>query len=339
VDLEHVADVVRGLEGLARDELVELGATVMATTDGEVRFSHPRPERVLARSRLVSAVYRSLEFAVPRPKALLGDAAFRRLSGACRQVAARGPMATFRLAAAGSQTQVFRRLADELGRATGLAEDRDAGELLVRVRRSRSGGWEALLRLTARPLSARGWRVCNLPGGANATVAAAIARLTGGGSFLNLMCGSGTLAIERALAGPGGPYVGVDVSAEAVACTRRNAEAAGVQVETFLDDVVRPDFQVAVPGGAADELFDVVAADAPWGDAVGSHATNEALHRSLLSAAARHLRPGGRFALLTHEVKIAQKLVSGAEGWRHRSALRVEHGGHIPLLLVLEKVG
>lgn len=334
-----MADVVRGLEGLAREELVELGARLAGTADGEVRFSHPQPERVVARSRLVSAVYRALEFEVPRPKALLGDAAFRRLSGACREVAERGGMTTFRLAAAGSQTPVFRRLADELARATGLAEDREDGELLLRVRRSRSGGWEALLRLSARPLSARAWRVCNLPGGANATVAAGLARLVGGGSFLNLMCGSGTLVIERALAGPGGPYVGVDVSAEAVECAGRNAEEAGVAVHLLVDDVVPPEFRVTVPGGAVGSTFDVVAADAPWGDAVGSHAANEGLYRSLLSAADRHLGLGGRLALLTHEVKLTERLVAQAKGWRRRESLRVEHGGHNPLLLVLQKVG
>ena len=39
-------------------------------------------------------------------------------------------------------------------------------------------GWEALVRLTPRPLSARPWRVCNLPGALDATAAHAMARLS-----------------------------------------------------------------------------------------------------------------------------------------------------------------
>lgn len=328
----YVADVVSGLEDLAAAELRRLGAASVAEGRGEVRFDHPEVARVLRRSRLASAVYLSLAFDVPRPKALLGDAAFRRLSGAVRQVAEAAGMRGFRLAAAGVDSPAFRRLAEALAASTGLAHEPDGGELLARFRRSGSG-WEALLRLTPRPLSTRPWRVCNLPGGANATVAAAMADLAGaGGSYLNLMCGSGTLLVERALAGPGGPLVGVDVSSEAVACARRNLAAAGVKgAELVVDDVARPGFRV--PGA-----FDVVAADAPWGDAVGDHAANEALYRALLAAARRHLAPGGRFALLSHEVRLVERLLREG-GWRTVAARRVEHGGHRPLLAVLECVG
>ncbi len=328
----YVADVVAGLEDLAAAELRRLGATSVAPGRGEVRFGHADVHRVLGRSRLSSAVYAALTFAVPRPRALLGDAAFRRLAGATREVATAAGMRSFRLAAAGVDSPAFRRLADALAAATGLVHDPAEGELLARFRRA-GEGWEALLRLTPRPLSARPWRVCNMPGGANATVAAALADLAGArGSYLNLMCGSGTLLVERALAGPGGLLVGVDVSSAAVDCARRNLAAAGVRgAELVVDDVSRPGF--AVPGA-----FDVVAADAPWGDAVGDHAANEALYRALLAAARRHLAPGGRFALLSHEVRLVERLLREG-GWRPVEARRVEHGGHRPLLLVLEDAG
>ncbi|HZW27206.1 MAG TPA: THUMP domain-containing class I SAM-dependent methyltransferase [Trueperaceae bacterium] len=327
-----VADVVTGLEDLAAEELRRLGAAPVAPGRGEVRFDHGQVGAVLRRSRLASAVYRALFFDVPRPKALLGDAAHRRLAAAAREVAAAGGMRSFRLAAAGADSAVFLRLADSLTAATGLVHDPDEGELLARFRRA-GAGWEVLLRLTPRPLSTRAWRVCNLPGGANATVAAAMADLAGpGGSYLNLMCGSGTLLVERALAGPGGPYVGVDVSAEAVACARRNLAAAGLSdAEVVVDDVARPGFRV--PGD-----FDVVAADAPWGDAVGDHAANEALYRALFAAARRHLAPGGRFALLSHEVRLVERILREG-GWRAAVTRRVEHGGHRPLLLVLHSEG
>jgi tRNA (guanine6-N2)-methyltransferase len=327
----HVADVVVGIEDLAAAELRALGASAVSPARGEVGFEHARVAEVLRRSRLVSAVYRPLRFDVPRPKALLGDAAFRRLAGAVGEVARAGGMRTFRIAAAGADSPVFRRLSEELARATALRHDPQDGELLLRIRRA-GPGWEALLRLTPRPLSARSWRVCNMAGGANATVAAAMADLAGtGGSYLNLMCGSGTLLVERALAGPGGPCVGVDVSSEAVECARRNLAAAGVEAELLVDDVAREGFRI--PGA-----FDVVAADAPWGDAVGDHAANEALYRALLATARRHLAPGGRFVLLSHEVRLVERLLREG-GWRTVASRRVEHGGHVPLLLVLEPQG
>src|SRR5690606_952614 len=157
-----VADVVTGLEDLAAEELRRLGAAPVAPGRGEVRFDHGQVGAVLRRSRLASAVYRALFFDVPRPKALLGDAAHRRLAAAAREVAAAGGMRSFRLAAAGADAPVFLRLADSLTAATGPVHDPDEGELLARFRRA-GAGWEVLLRLTPRPLSTRAWRVCNLP--------------------------------------------------------------------------------------------------------------------------------------------------------------------------------
>src|SRR5690606_18397991 len=117
---------------------------------------------------------------------------------------------------------------------TSLREDPVDGELLVRVRPFRQGqisGWEVLLRLTPRPLSARAWRTCNRPGGLNATVAVAVNEMLGldaRGAYLNLMCGSGTLLVERALAGAHGTLVGIDSQQEAVECSAANLASAGV---------------------------------------------------------------------------------------------------------------
>ncbi|PZS02444.1 MAG: hypothetical protein DLM69_04080, partial [Candidatus Chloroheliales bacterium] len=61
-------------------------------------------------------------------------------------------------------------------------------------------GWEVLTRISPRPLVTRAWRVSNMPGALNATVAYAMVKLTKprpDDVFLNLACGSGSLLIER----------------------------------------------------------------------------------------------------------------------------------------------
>ena len=81
---------------------------------------------------------------------------------------------------------------------------------MLRVRKAdiRRDGWEVLIRLTPRPLSAREWRVCNMEGALNATIAAAMIEMTDPSArrprVFNLMCGSGTLLIETTAACPGG---------------------------------------------------------------------------------------------------------------------------------------
>lgn len=342
-ETRYFAEVVKGIEDLASAELAELGALDVTQGDGGVRLRHPRASRLLG-AGMVSAVYRELRFDVSRPKALLGDAAARRLAAAVTEVA--GGMGTFRLAAAGAESTVFRRLAAGLESATGLREDGDAGDMLIRVRPFRdggAGGWEVLLRLTPRPLSTRAWRTCNRPGGLNATVAVALNELLAGGargSYLNLMCGSGTLLVERALAAPHRRLVGVDLEPSALTCAAENLASAGVgqDAELMVADVRDPDLVERLLNGhdGGEQRFAAVAADAPWGDAVGSHHGNEELHEALFRVSAQLIAPRGRLGLVTHEVRLLRRVLERHPGWRVVSRRQVEHGGHNPVMLVLE---
>ena len=157
--------------------------------------------------RLVTAVSLVTSFPVPRPRALLGDQHIRALLGAIdmvRDLQPPGAFASFRLAGAGSDSAVFARLAEAIADHTGLAGNPDEADLLIRIRPAVAfpDGWEAVARLTPRPLSARAWRVRNYPGALNAAIAAAVIDLTDphpGDRSLNVLCGSGTLLIERLL--------------------------------------------------------------------------------------------------------------------------------------------
>ena len=194
------------------------------------------------------------------------------------------------------------------------------------------------MRLTGRPLSTRSWRVCNRPGGINATVAVAMNQLLApspGGSYLNLMCGSGTLMVERALSGPFRRLVGVDIEQGAIDCAAANLNAAGVSgFELHRGDVAATEQVVAAMQGRFDEL----SADAPWGDAIGDHRANAELYPALLSTAAKLAKPGARFALLSHEVRLLERLLPERPDWEVLSSRRLSHGGHHPQLVLLKRV-
>lgn len=365
------AEVVGGLEDLARAELSSLGATSLEAGRDGLRLAHAAPFELVRELRLVSSVYRELRFAVPRPKALLGDQALRPLARASSEVAAEGGMTSFRFAAAGADSRVFQRLAGSLEATTGLKHDPREGSMLLRVRPYRSEaaggrsgahdpegsggpeGWEVLVRLTDRPLSTRPWRVCNRPGGINATVAVALNQLIGAASsrhdrpltgptaaadasYLNLMCGSGTLMVERAASGPWRRMVGVDIEQGAVDCARQNLEAAGVHgFELHRGDVAALSDELRARLGGP---FDEITSDAPWGDAIGDHAANAALYPALLTTAAALARPGATFGLLSHEVRLLERLLPGRSDWHVASTRRLSHGGHNPVLVVLKRV-
>lgn len=300
----------------------------------------PRPSlAALHELRTVVAVQRLLRYPVPRPKALLGDALRRRIAAELVAVVGEagadggGGFRALRLEAAGRDSEVMRRLAEALAEAVGLPVDPDEGDLVVRVR-PEGGDWALLVRTTPRPLSVRPWRVCDRPGGLNASLAAGLLWLAAppAGVFaVNPFAGSGTLAIELLLADARARAEGLDHDPEAVACARRNAEAAGLaaRVRFAEGDAARWPW----PDGAVD----LVLADPPWGDAVGSGGANRDLYPAFLAEAARCLRPGGRLAWVTHEIALTRALLAAKGPWRPLHERRVWHGGHHPLVLVVER--
>jgi tRNA (guanine6-N2)-methyltransferase len=338
----YEAEVLPGLAPFAEAELAALGARILRREEDALLFERRGDPGVLLGLRRCVAVYQVLGFDVPRPKALLGHANLTRLTAAVEAVRRRypaGDIGGFRFGAAGSESPVFRRLAEELSAATGLHQ-REEGELVLRVRPRPGGGWEVLLRHTPRPLSARAWRACNRPGGLNATVAAAAHDLLGVGvhdRYLNLMCGSGTLLIERALAGAWRRGVGVDLDPAAMACARENLERAysagadGRGAELLEADATELPFEPAA--------FDRLSADLPWGDVVGGHAENSVLYPRFLAEAARVADGNSRLLAITHELRLFEGALASQSVWRLSRVVRVFHGGHRPGLFLLERSG
>ena len=359
----YEAEVLPGLAPFAHAELVRLpgarpdplprDAPAAARLD-RLSFAWRGPsDPPLEPLRTVTSLQRVLDFAVPRPRALLGDEALRTIVREARAVvAAAGPFEGLRLEAAGRDSAVFARLRVALARELALADAPDDGELRLRVRpRPDAGpvGWQVLIRTTPRPASARAWRVANLPGGLNACVAAAIWRWVGVAPdqrVVNPMCGSGTLLIERARQGPAARLVGLDLDPDALSAAAANADAAGLAVDSDLSGRAGP------TGGATVELrladagaspfpagsFDVLVADPPWGDAVGDAAELPDAYRRLLDEAARLVVPGGRAAIVTHALRAFDAALEGAgASWREEGRLRVFHGGHRPALVRLSR--
>ena len=334
-----------GLEDVVRDELDRaLGSPRVLAVPGRddaVAATVVGSLRPLMRLRTVVAPFLALRFDVPRPRALLDGAHFPRLIDAVRLAASVDPGArsrSFRFDAAGRDTQAFQTLADQLSAATGLRHDPEEGTTLIRVRRPPGvDAWDVLVRLGARPLSARAWRREGYVAAANATVAAAMVRLTRprpDDAVANLMCGSGTLLIERLLAGPARVAVGVDLAAEAI-----DAAAVNVFEARLTDQVQLVASDIADDGWARRGPFDVLLADPPWGDKFGRHEENEELHDLLLRRGYEVAAPKARFAVLTHEIRIMARCLERAKGhWRLESEQKVFNKGHHPRIYVLRRM-
>lgn len=336
------AEVASGLEWIARDELHRvLGRDARAEQiinhSGVVRFAYSGDLRALAQLRTVQAVYLVRQFGVPRPKALLGDQYFRILVDQITTVRSLAPQSyhTLHIGAAGSDSPVMQRLKEELARATKLQVGVDEGDLLLRLRRDASGeGWEALVRIGPRPLATRSWRVKNYGGALNATVAHAMALLTNPQPtdlFLNVLCGSGSLLIERCAAGAVGRVVGCDTGAHALAAAQANVAASGYK--DFIE--LHPWNVRDLPLASAS--VDALAADLPFGNLTGSHRENIVLYPAILAEVARVAKAGARFVLVTHEVRLMERLLTQQTAWTCERAIMVSLGGLHPRIYVLQR--
>jgi tRNA (guanine6-N2)-methyltransferase len=337
-----------GLDDVVADEVRErLGGVVrhvraVPDRDDSLAVAMTGPLKALLGMRTIVAPFLVLAFPVPRPKSLLSGEYFPTIVDAIREVGRLNPAdppTSLRIEAAGRDSTVLRNFADQLAQATGLHHDDEFGECVVRLRRTPGqDGWDVLVRLSTLPLSARPWRAEGYHAAVNATVAAAMVRLSkpaASDRVVNLMCGSGTILVERLLAGYARAAVGIDRSGDAIAAAEANVSAAGLtgRVELMIGDVAQDDWVSAGP-------FDRLYADPPWGDKSGRHSESEDLHQMLLERAYAGAAEGARLVVLTHEIRIMERCLRRASSlWRLDSETRVFQKGHHPRIYLLTKEG
>ena len=338
---DYEAEVIPGLEACAIDELRQLPqaapSQIRKTRAGFVRFRLNTNDKALHSLRSVIAVYRIHNFAIPRPKALLGHEHFTRLLDILRAAADGFELApqAMGIAAAGSHTAVMQRLRLATSQALGLqlAED-GKGQLFLRLARQvDDAGWEALVRTTASPLSKRDYRQIDVPGALNATVAFAMtqrARSEQVRTVLNLCSGTSTILIEHARAKPDDKLLAIDNCPDMISIGRGNARRAGQsrRISHLLADARRTPLPT--------RSVDIVYADLPFGLHLGSHADNVALYPALLKEAHRLAKADAILVLLTPEMRLMARAVRGS-GWRVCSQTTINLSGLHPRLFVLRK--
>jgi len=337
-------DVLNGIKPFASQELQErFGKRVSLLPNEEpesimLRYSGNLHE--LLSLRTIVTVYLVEYYPITRPRALLGHQHYQVLLKNISKVRALHLPHTFkgfRISAAGENSSIFTTLRERLSVDLHIPYDADEGDLLLRIRPSsfHRGSWEVLTRLTARPLSTRPWRVYNMKGALNATVAAAmieIAKPQARDRFFNMMCGSGTLLIECIKRGPVAITAGCDIDREVLAGAQKNVSASSLTHAILLmtTDATSLPFLA--------DTFDVMCADLPWGQLVGSHEQNSELYPKLLIEAARVASPKARLVLLTHEISLFEKVLQAhTHLWKLQEVVKIFQGGLHPRIYVLQR--
>jgi len=342
------AEFVEGLEQIVFAELCNTFGDLVAPDSIQedvaqtdtIQFAYSGTLRALLKLRTAKAVYIVHDFPISRPRALLGHENLHKVLNQIEIALDLFPEGTFRtlsIGAAGSDSRVMRRLKDELAYHTGLAVADDTGDLFLRIRPSPTIAehWQVLTRLSPRPLTTRAWRACNYQGALNATVAHAMALLTQpdpADTFLNIACGSGTLLIERRACGLARQFLGFDIDRNALNCARTNIRASGSNEE------INVSFGNARSLPLSDRSINKFCADLPFGQLVGSHEENEVLYPAVLREAARIAKDGAAFALITHEIRLMERLLVHSQQWITENVLRITLRGLHPGIYLLRRI-
>lgn len=187
------------------------------------------------------------------------------------------------------------------------------------------------LRLSPEALHKRG-RVAHGIASLNPTVAHAMCRIatpTPGEVFVDPMCGSGTILVERSRWADGALVVGGDASEDPLALARRNLTAQGAAPTLANWDGKR------LP--LADASVDKLVSNLPWGRRIGSHRINVHLYPPFIRETARVLRPGGVAVLLTQEKRLLLRLLDKRHDLRLRHEYSLSVSGMEPTIYVIEK--
>ena len=211
---------------------------------------------------------------------------------------------TFKLRCAGSDSKEVKEIQSYIVSTFKLRESEDA-DLEIYISKP-SELWEVSVRLTPRPLSLRNYRVANIKGGLNPTIAYAMntyldlsGEKCGEKSYLNVFSGSGTLLIEAGLSNPHLKLIGFDIDGKSNALAIQNIKKAGLikQIHLKTADIYdKPHLG----------KFDMIVSDLPFGMQISSKENLENLYQKFVTYCEETLNENGGLVAYTTEYRILE---------------------------------
>jgi tRNA G10 N-methylase Trm11 len=210
---------------------------------------------------------------------------------------------TFKLVCAGSDSKEASEIREYISKTYKLAEVEDA-DLKIHIIKD-DILWEVGVQITPRPLSLRDYKVENIKGGLNPTIAYAMNTLCDlqlAKSYLNIFSGSATLLIEAGKLNPKLKLVGFDIDNKTISLAIQNIKKAGMikSIELKAIDIfTKPDLG----------KFDVITSDLPFGMLVSKNEDLEKLYQCFIDYSEQTLNQNGVFIVYTSEHETLLKVL------------------------------
>lgn len=211
---------------------------------------------------------------------------------------------SFKITCAGPESPEVRSISQYIQERYDLKEKKEAG-LKIHIIKLEDV-WEIGIQVTPRPLSVRDYRVVNMSGAMDPTIAYAVnsfCNLEKLNSYLNVFSGSATLLIEAAWSFPNlEKLVGFDNNKKAISLAMQNIKKAGLVKRIQLKEkniFDKPDL------GA----FDVITSDLPFGMSIAKNENLEDLYRCFIEYCQGALNDDGALVVYTSEHEILKKII------------------------------
>ncbi len=211
---------------------------------------------------------------------------------------------SFKITCAGADSPEVRRIAEYVEKTYGLLQKEEA-DLKIHIIKLKDI-WEIGVQITVRPLSLRDYKIKNMSGAMDSTIAYAVnslCKLEKKDSYLNIFSGSATLLIEAGLLYPNlKKLVGFDNDKKHISLAIQNVRKAGLikKIQLFEKDIFdKPDLG----------KFDIIVSDLPFGMAISKGEDLEKLYQTFIKYCEGALNQGGKLAIYTSEHEIINKLL------------------------------
>ena len=211
---------------------------------------------------------------------------------------------TFKISCAGSDSPEVRSIARYIQDTYKIKESEEA-DLKIHIIKPEDV-WEVGIQLTLRPLSVRDYKVANMSGAMDPTVAYAansFCNLDVARSYLNVFSGSATLLIEAAQCYPNlDKLIGFDNNKKHLSLSIKNIKEAGLikRVQVKEADIFdSPDLG----------KFDVIVSDLPFGMSISKDEDLEKLYSAFIQYCESSLNTQGRLVIYTSEYEIIESIL------------------------------
>ncbi|MEK7501353.1 MAG: methyltransferase domain-containing protein [Patescibacteria group bacterium] len=211
---------------------------------------------------------------------------------------------SFKITCAGSDSPEVRNIAKYVHETHGLVEKEEA-DLKIHIIKTNEI-WEIGIQITPRPLSVRDYKVRNMSGAMDPTVAYAVnsfCKLEKVKSYLNIFSGSATLLIEAAQCYPNlEKLVGFDNNKKHLSLAVQNIKKAGLikTIQLKENDIFdKPDLG----------KFDVITSDLPFGMSISKDEDLEKLYQCFVEYCEYALNQGGKLVVYTSEHEILKDIL------------------------------